>query len=475
MASITSTGVGSGLDVSTIVTSLMTLEKRPLTLMQNQASKMQTRLSAFGTLKSQLASLGDVASRLAGSDAWNPLRVDSGNSDAASATVKTTATAGKHSLRIDQLAQPQVLASNYYATSGATVGTGSLTLDVGTTSGAGVFTPKSGSTAVTITIDSAHQTLAGVRDAINAAKAGVSASIVNGTGGARLVLRSADGADSSIRLTATDNDGNATDAAGLSALAWDPAAASGAGRNLNQTQGAQDALFQLDGMDLTSASNTPADVLDGVTFNFKKVTTEAFSLNVSVETVAVRKNVNDFVNSYNAVTKLLQSQTQADPSGKANGALQADSTAVSLLSGMRAMLRGAVSGLTAPNSLSAAGIELQRDGTLLVVESRFAAQLDNPTQLAKLFNQAGTGDARGFGVRFKEWATTFTSETGALASRIDGIKHSVDINQKKQDSEQERLDRTEARLRASYQRLDTQMSALQARMNQMTASLGLNT
>ena len=476
MASITSTGVGSGLDVNTIVTSLMALEKRPLTMLQVKATTMQAKLSAFGTLKGQLAALGDVAARLASAANWNPLQVDSSNSAAVSASAGSTAQAGKHTLAVGQLAQAQVLASGNFGSSASVVGTGILTVEVGTTA-AGVFTPKSGSTPAAITIAAGSQTLAGVRDAINAAGAGVSASIVNSGGTARLVLRSADGADSSLRLTASDGDGNDTDGSGLSALAWNPAAAAGAGRNLSQTQAALNAQFTLDGLALTSATNTPANVLDGITLSLKQVTTADVNLSVAVQTVAVRKNINDFVGAYNALNKLLRSQTQSDPSGKSNGPLQADATAVGLLNALRGMLQGSVSGLADPGSLTLAGIELQRDGSLSINEGRLAPLLDQPARLGQLFAQVQSGtdaQSRGFGVRFEQWAKALTGDNAMLAGRVGGLERSVSANQKQQDAAQDRLDRAEARLRAQYQRLDSDMSRLNAQFKQMSASLGLD-
>lgn len=473
MATISSTGVGSGLDVNSIVTSLMSLEQRPLTLLQQQEAATQTKVSAFGALKSTLASLGDVASTLADPTNWNPLRVDSANTAAASATATSAASAGKHTLKVDALAQPQVLASGAFASSATAVGSGTLTLELGTTAG-GVFTPKSGGTPTTIPFDPAKNTLANVRDAINAAKAGVTASIVNGSDGARLVLRGADGADSSVRITASDADGNNTDASGLSALAFDPAAPAGAGQNLKQTQAAQDAQYQLDGIALTSASNTVSGVLDGVTLTLKQTTTDAFNVSVAVETVAVRKNINDFVNAYNSLNKLLQTDLQADPSGTNRGPLQADSSALSILNGVRAMLRGTVSGVSGTNSLAAAGIELQQDGSLKVNDTKLTPLLDSPGQLASLFSQAGTDDARGFGARFKAWSQSLTGDSGVLASRLDGLNSSIKDNQKRQDAMQERLTATEARLRAQYQNLDTQMNSLNAQMAQMKSALGLS-
>lgn len=478
MATISSTGVGSGLDVNSIVTSLMSVEQRPLTLLQTAASGIQTKLSAFGTLQSQLSSLGDVVTRIADPTAWNPMRVDVGDSSVASATATNAAAAGNHTLEVSQLAKSQVLASGPVLPATKAIGTGKLTIELGKTTN-GVFAPNDGTSPVQVTIDPSNQTLAGIRDAINASKAGVTASIVTGSAGAQLVLRGGDGEAGSMRILVTqDGDTNTTDANGLSALAYDPAANSGQGRNLTQTQPAQDARFSIDGIALSSANNAPTGVLDGVTLTLKGETDGPVALNVAVETTAVRKNVNDFVNAYNALNTLVRNQTQADPTGKANGALQADSTAVSLLNQMRALLQGQVTGAASTSSnLSIAGIQMQRDGSLQVNDAKLTPLLSDPAQLAKLFAQPQAGsdaDSRGFAVRFKAWTKALAGDTGTLQSRVDGLKRSQTDNQKRQDDENDRLTRKEAALRAQYQALDTQMTTLNQRMAQMKSALGLS-
>ncbi|MBL0421446.1 flagellar filament capping protein FliD [Ramlibacter sp. AW1] len=475
MPSITSTGVGSGLDVNSIVTSLMALEQRPLALLQQRASSLQTRLSAFGTLQGQAAALGDVAKRLATASNWNPMRLDSSRPEALTATASGAAAAGRYRIEVQQLAQAQSLASAAFAGSDTVVGTGTLTLELGSTVG-GVFTPASGATAMRIAIGPGQQTLAGVRDAINAADAGVQASIVTSAGQARLVLRGPQGEQGSMRLTAADEDGGDTDTAGLSALAFDPAATAGAGRNLVQTQAAQDALFTVDGLDVRSASNEAANVIEGVTLTLRQVTTTPLELTASVDTGGVRKNLNDLVNAYNSLAKVLAQQTQADPSGRNRGALQADSTAVSMQNGLRELLRGVVQGLPEPASLSAVGLEMQRDGTLTIKEATLAPLLEQPGRLAALFTQAGSDEApaaRGLAVRLKAWAQAVTGDDGTLSSRLQGLRGSATANQKQQDALQDKLARTEARLRAQYQRLDSDMSRLSAQMAQLRSSLGL--
>ena len=475
MALITSTGVGSGLDVSSIVTGLMSVEKQSLTRLQTQAGSYQTQISAYGSLQGQLSTLADTARRLAAADAWNPMQADSSDSASVGASATSAAAAGAHTVEVQKLAQPQVLATGYLASSATVVGTGTLVLDVGTTSGS-TFTARAGTSPVSITIDAAHQTLAGIRDAINAAGAGVTASILTGSAGARLVLRTLEGADSSVRLQVTDADGGSTDASGLSMLAWDPAQPAGAGANLTQSLAPQDAQFAIDGVPLTSASNTVTSALDGVTLTLRKTTSAPVQLSTTVQSTAVRKNVNDFVNAWNSLNTLLRNQTQVDPSGKSNGVLQGDSAAVSVLQSMRSMLQGSVGGLAGVASLSSAGIQLQADGSLAVNDGKLAPLLAAPKQLAALFTQAQAGtdaSTRGFAVRFRDWAAALGADGGTLASRVAGLKSRVTDNQKRQDSEQARLDRVETALRTQYQRLDATMSNMNGELARMKSALGL--
>lgn len=474
MPTITSTGVGSGLDVNTIVTSLMTLEKRPLNLLQQQATSMQTRLSSFGTLQGQIAALGDVAKRLADAGNWNPLRVESSNSPALSATAGSKATAGNYRLEVQQMAQAQTLASTKFPAGSATViGTGTLTLEVGKM-GTDEFEHRSGTKPVSITIGPGQQTLAGISNAINAAKAGVTASVVtDANGNAQLLLRGAEGLDGTVRLTAQPAADSDPAAPGLSALAWDPLAGGGA---YTELKAASNAEFTIDGLPLTSNSNSPDKVLPGLTLQFRQVTTAPVDLTVAVETADVRKNIDDFVSAYNTLVKQLAKLTQADPSGTSRGALQGDSATLALGGALRGLLQGAVSGVAGVNGLNAAGIELQRDGTLKAADKRLKPLLEDPAQLAQLFTQKQTdGDAntRGFAVRFEQWARRLTRDDGAIASRIEGLNDSKRANQKRQDVMSDRLQRTESKLRAQYQRLDGEMSRLNAEMSRLRSSLGI--
>lgn len=464
MATITSTGVGSGLDVNTIITQLMVLERRPLDLLQKQSTSVQSQLSAFGSLKSQIAALGDVATKLSDITNWNPVRSESSAPDKLGISTTSKAAVGTHRVEVQQLAQAQSLVSTGFAGPATAIGTGSLMIEIGTTSGA-TFTAKSGTPPVIIPVGSGNNTLAGVRDAINAAGSEFTASIVSSGGTSRLVLRGAEGAEHSIRITVSDSDGNSTDNAGLSALAWDPSAPVGAGRNLVQSMAAQDAAYTLDGISLMSATNAPSDVLEGLSLSLKQVTDNAVTISVASDTTVLKKNVTDFAKAYNDLNRLVRSYTQSDPTGANRGALQADSTVSSLSTQLRGLLQGAVQGLGGAASLSAAGVEIQRDGSLLVADTKLSPLLKTPTQLAALFGQIPIGNnaaTGGFAQRLQAWAKAITGDTGLLATRTEGLQRRQDFNQRQQTVAEDRISRTEFRLRAQYQKLDTEMSRLKS-------------
>ena len=466
MATITSTGVGSGLDVNSIVTSLMNIEQRPLTLLQQRATEIQTKISAFGSLQSQIATLGDLATRLSTPASWGAMTAASTDAAKVSVTAGTSAAAGGYSINVTQLAQAQSLASSpVLAADEADMGTGTLSTSKGT------------GTPISVVISDTNKSLTGVRDAINAANGGVSASIVRDAAGARLVLRSTtSGSDSAITVTAADSGGTPiTAAAGLGRFAYQASGSVGNGRNLTQTQPAQDAQYNVNGLDLTSSSNTITTALDGVTLTLRGVTTTPVDVDVAIETFSLRKNVNDFVKAYNDLNKLLTDQTRADPTGRSNGALQGDSTAVPLISRLRETLRGSLTGAAGVSSLSAAGLELQRDGSLKVNETKFAPLLADPKQLSALFSQTQQGtdaSTRGFAVRFAAFSKALTDSSTGLPTRTESLQQSIKYNQRQQETTQDRLTRIEARIRSQYQRLDTEMTKLNGQMSFITAKFG---
>src|SRR5688572_25214099 len=189
MAGISSPGIGSGLDINDIVTKLMTAERAPLTRLDAKEAPLQARLSAFGTIKSALAALRDATTTLTTPGKFDALSAKMGDTTIASASASATAAAGAHAIEVLTLAKAHTLATAAQPSMATTLGSGTITLQFGTYD-AGAFTQNPERATKTITIAAGQSSLESVRDAINAAGAGVSASIVNDGTGYRLALSS---------------------------------------------------------------------------------------------------------------------------------------------------------------------------------------------------------------------------------------------------------------------------------------------
>ena len=394
-SSLASPGIGSGLDVNAIVDKLMAVERRPLDLLGSQEDAVQSKISAFGTLKSGLAALQSAVHALATPAAFRAQTATVGDTGVASAMAGDGATSGRYTLEVSQLASSQKLVSAGFATTASTVGDGTLTFTLGTFSG-GVFTPSATGGARTVTISPAQSSLVGIRDAVNAADIGVTASIVNdgSANGQRLVFTSkSSGAANSIKITASDSDGVDTDANGLSQLAYDPAVAAGAGKNLTEKAQALDALFKLDGIDVTSASNTVTDAIAGVTLTLAKTnvgtpTTVSVAQNIGPAGAAVSA----FVKAYNDLQATIGNLTKYDASAKSASVLTGDATVRGIQSQVRALIGGSVIGASARlDNLSLVGIKTQSDGTLTLDAAKLNSALNtDPRAVERLFAATGT-------------------------------------------------------------------------------------
>jgi len=255
---LTGSPISTGpIDVNTLVSELMTVESKPLRQLQSQQSGVQAKLSAYGQVQSALSSLDTALSALKTSSAFQAAQATVTGSGVG-ATVSGTAAPGSYSVIVSNTAQSQAAASGPLANASTVVGTGTLTIQLGTYKSTGnSFTAQSGSSPVNITIDSSNDTLGGIAAAINSASAGVTASVVTDNAGSRLVVSSSNtGTVNGFKLTVADSDGTSTDMTGLSQIAFDPTAAAGAGKNLTQTQAAADAQYSINGLSLTSSTNS---------------------------------------------------------------------------------------------------------------------------------------------------------------------------------------------------------------------------
>ena len=398
MASITVAGVGSGLDVNQIVSDLIAAEKEPATKRLDQKEELlQAKLSAIGTFKGALSDFNSSLTAINSAAKLQNLRATVSNEDLFTASATSIAQAGDYNIEVRQRAQAQKLVTDEtqrFANVTDVVGSGTLTFQVGSYDGA-TFTADPAKAAKTITIDASNNTLDGLRDAINKADVGARASIINDGQGFRLVISASEsGVANSLKITVSDTgDGNNTDLAGLSMLAYDPEAASGSGKNLTQTLEAQDALLRVDGLDISSASNSVVGVVPGVTLNLKSAEIGTIAtLSVTQDSAETIKSVDSFVAAYNALIENANSLTFYDPETREQGVLTGDSSIRSIISQIRNVMTGAVAGVTGSRrSLADIGISFQKDGSLKLDSAKLQTALtEDPENVAALFARTGS-------------------------------------------------------------------------------------
>ncbi|MFC3686446.1 flagellar filament capping protein FliD [Hydrogenophaga luteola] len=454
MATISSPGIASGLDIQSIVSQLVALEKAPLTQLKTQATSLQTKLSTMGTIKSQVSALGDAAAKLSKASGWDPVKATSSNPSAVGVTVKAGAPATSITMEVQNLAKAQSTASAA-VTTGTAMGTGSMTIELGQWSGSS-FTAGSG-TPVTIDIEAGDDSLSDIAAKINESDAGVSATVLRDASGERLLVRSkATGEENAFRITVADDDGDDTDAAGLSRLAFSVGNANG----MSRSQSAENAQATINGVPVTSASNTLSGTLTGMTIQLSQETTAPVNIDVTNDTEAIRSNVKAFVDAYNTLNTTLTSALRYDEATKTAGPLQGDATTVGLQNALRGMMRS-VSASTPYSRLSDVGIELKSGGKLEIDATKMDAAMDNLDDLKALFTSTSNdATATGFGWKIKSFAEGLIDADGTVSNKTDALKASIKRNSLDQDRVNDKAARSEKRLLAQYNAMDAAVGSL---------------
>lgn len=475
---ISSTGIGSGLDVEGIITKLVTLEKQPLTTLQTKATFIQTKISDYSQIKSLMSTVTDAATKLTLDGSWNSLSVASSNSSAVSATVTGLASATSFSMGVTQLARSQTSASAAVTASTSVGYAGTLTLQLGTWGAAdagGVGTGRefaAGTAAAVNVAVVAGDTMAQIAAKINNAGVGVVATVLTDSTGDRLMLRSSTTGDAAgFRVQATDSDSNNTDSSGLSALAFDldldpgntgSATVTAYGMGALTYQTAQSAKATINGIALTSADNKFKDVIAGLTITASAVTSTNVEVTLTNDKTALTTSIQTFVDAYNAVNKYLLDATSYDDTTKAAGNLQGDSTAISLRNSLRSLLSSGVVG-GQYSRLTDIGLSTARDGTLSVDATKLATALDNPGNVKALFAQKNTdASTGGIARKIKTFADGLLAFSGGLNNKADALTAEVKRNTADQDKVTSRAAAVEKRLRTTYTALDTKMAGLTA-------------
>lgn len=464
MATISSPGLGSGLDVDSIVGQLVAIERRPIELLTQQKTTLQAKLSSFGLLKSYTTNVQDAVSRLADPTLWQ--RTTAVSSEAATVSASSTAVAvpGNYSIQVSQLAQAHSLASGVYASSSASVGTGTLTIDLGSYDTGANFVPRTPPASVSIAIGVGEDSLEAVRAKINAANAGVTASIVKDASGARLAIQAtATGASSAIRIAVaadTPLPVAPSDPPSLASLAYDPGVP--ATSRLTQTLEAKNALATINGLSVSSATNTFTDAIEGVTLNVARVTASAVQVRVGADNDAYKKAITDFVKSYNEISNYLSAQTKYDPDTKVAGALQGDRATLSLQTQLRTAIAQPSNASATYRTLTDVGIELQKNGTLTVNDRKLTAALGNLSEVGKAFSNPATAGAgaTGIAVRLKALTTAANNIDGVVTTRAEALRASIKRSDTNVERYELRVAATRTRLLAQYGALDTKLSTL---------------
>lgn len=445
MATISSPGIGSGLDVNAIVSQMMKLEQRPLQLLQVKAGGIDTKISAYGQVKSAMSALYDAARGLSNLDTWRGKQFSSGDEAIVKGSASGSAQAAKFSVQVNGLAQSQAVASGALA-SGAAIGSGgTLTLQTGRWSA-----DQSGFTgagaSVGIAID-AGDTLASIAGKINKENAGVSAVVVKSAAGEQLLLRSSKtGEENGFSLSVSNP--------GLNALAHDPASVA-AGSGATRTQAARDASLTLNGIDILSASNTVEDVVPGVTLNLLKASEKAVEIDVSDDSKLVKDKIEAFKDAYNKLNGLIANLTHYDQASKKSQPLQGDGTIVALQGALRGLI-GNANG--AGQYLSNFGLELQRDGSLAINSKK----LDEALQDLPALQNALTNANDGLVTRIRDFAFKANGVDGNITGRSKALQEAL----KRNESDQERmgmlLEQRQKTMLKQYQALDANMNSLNA-------------
>lgn len=397
MASITVSGLGSGLDISGIVSQLVEAERTAAEpRLDYKEATVTAEISAVGLLKSAMSDFQGTLSSLSSARTFAPLTLTSTDIDSVGATASSIARPGQYSIEVDQLAQSHKLASAAFEDTTATIGQGTLTFSFGSfDTDAGTFTSNVDKPSVSVDIGAADGSLQGIRDAVNDADIGITANIVNDGTGNRLVFTSNDsGAENSLKVTVDDNDGDDTNQAGLSRLAYDPEADVDAGRNMTQTVAARDAELTVDGLSITRSSNTVSGVISGVTLDLKNVTESAAILRVEQDVDSARGKIEDFVNAFNVLADSFRELGKYDADTGQAGVMLGDPMLRNLQAQVRRIVSAEIDGTRGDfHSLMDIGIRTQADGRLRVDASKLDAALTSDMEsVARLWGAGAVTD-----------------------------------------------------------------------------------
>ncbi len=438
------------LDVPTLVSQLMAVERRPIDKLNAQITANQTKISSFGTISGLVSGLQTAVQNL--SKSLQGFATTSSDPTVFSSSATSAAVAGSYALNVSALAQSQSLVSAGVANSSTAISNGvatTLSFDFGTTAGA-TFT-SNGTGIKSITIDATNNSMQGIAAAINAANMGVTATLINdgsATSPFRLSITSnSTGASNSLKISTAGGDGSIN-----TLLGYDPAGV----KNLTQTVAAQNANFTVNGVAISSASNTVTNAIQGVSITLNKTTVTPATLTVAHDTTAISTAVSSFVDSYNALYNQMKSRSAYGSTGAATPSLAGDGTVRLMMDQLRGVFMTGATGGTM-SLLSQAGITTQADGSLKLDSAAFSTALSgNYSDMSNLFTSAS-----GFATRLNTWATSvLTPGTGLIAARTQNINTSTNEYNKRVAQLENRMTVLQKQYTTQYSNLNMMLSSM---------------
>lgn len=443
---ITSTGIGSNLDITTIVQKLVEAEGAPIQArLAKKKTETDSKISAIGSLKSALDAFQKAAKTLKDSDTFQAHSATSTYDSIVTASASAKAVPGTYDIIVSKLATNHRLASTgFTAPQAAAMGTGNLTFQVG----------SDVNNSFTVAIDAGHQSLTDIRDAVNKAadNKGVMASIVNAADGSHIIFTSKNsGLANTITVTGTD---------GLTGLS---------SANLEQKVAAQDAEVKINDFDVTSPSNTITGAVDGLTLNLKtEAPATTVTVSVATDTTAIEKSMTDFVSAFNNLGSVMKNFDSYDTANKKAGALFADSLVRNLKSQIRSSLSTPVTGTTSDyNSLQMIGLEIDRNGVMSFKQTTFETALAaDPNGVSSVF-----GSTDGVSTRLEARLDSYLQTGGLFDNRTETLKNTLKRISDDQAKTDDRLAALEARLLKQFNAMDSLVSSINSTGSYLTQQL----
>jgi flagellar hook-associated protein 2 len=446
---ISSAGIGSGLDVNSLVTQLVAAERAPQdTQLTKQTNTLNSQLAAYKAIQSALTNVQNALKGMQGTTSvFSQSTATSSDTTVFSASTSTGSAAGDYSVEVVSLATAQKLASSAFGSTISTVGTGRLTIG-------------SGSNSFSLDIDATNNSVQAIRDAINGApnNNSVTASLITADDGVHLVLSAKNtGTANAITVTASGGDG------GLNSLVYDPA---NSNTQLSQLTKPTDAVVNIEGYKYTSSSNTVSGAIAGVTLNLKAAKPgTTLDLTVGHDTASVSKALQGFVTAYNQLHQLISAETAYDPTSNSASPLTGDSLARSVESQIRNALISVTPGTTSGvRSLFDIGLSTSDDGTLSLDSTKLAGALDaNYSDVASLVSSTGP-----VGSNLLTALNGFVGDTGAFTSRMKSLNTRVSDVAKQRTALDDRMSALSARYTAQFSALDSLMAQMNATSSFLT-------